>query len=243
MKKRVFTVIWLFIMVSALFSACKEADTSHAATTNTQLGDTADPSQTAATTTAPVSAPTVPQPSESQAETTPTAPIDGALLNTDEMRKEHLQAIEAQESALKELLDEHGETMERVCGQLLQLQETAITDGHSEYRWKAPLYRSEEGLLWNYDADQERQQLLHEIEEELRRLSVSGAFSEAYPDMDQRILQGDIVQFKQELVDSLGSHFCYVSLNYCAQEKPPANAYFTINWIDDHWFFYTEWHE
>lgn len=176
-------------------------------------------------------------------------PIDGEKFNTPEMAMEHSHRIDEAKTAFLSLLDTERPLLEWTSQQMLQLQQAAVSenpqlfsDPQQRAAWKCPYYR--EGVLaWELTADEGRLAHLKEIEDALNSLSASGAFDQAYPVLDSPILEGDICQFKLELVDSLGYHFCAVSLNYCPQERPKSHPYYTLEWQDSHWALYVEWHE
>ena len=172
-------------------------------------------------------------------------PVDGELLNSEEMVKEHLRLIDNQKVVFQKLLDENSQLLCTISEQMLQLQSEECSTNPTSSQWKHPLFDREKGLIWESDSVSEESQLLllSELESRLNTLSEGEVFSQAFPDLNQRIITGNVCQFTQELTDSLGYHFCYVSLNYSPEEQPIAQPFFSIEWIDKHWFFYVEWHE
>lgn len=209
----------LFLLILCLLSGCESAARSSGSTTV--------------------------RPERASAASQLTGPIDGELLNSEEMEKEHLRMIESQKAVLRKLLEENREQLSMISEQMLQLQLEECRTNPMSSKWKHPLFVKGERLFWesNPEPDESIQDALRELETELDAASKGNAFSQAFPDLNQRVIQGSICQFTQELTDSLGDHFCYVSLNYSQEEHPAAQPFFTIEWIDKHWFFYVEWHE
>ena len=173
----------------------------------------------------------------------------GEMINSPEITAEHLSLIEEATSRLLALLDTEQALLEKTSVQMLQLQHTAVeesdwpyADSQRKMAWKSPYYRDSE-LIWELGSDEETTALLDETRSALIELSASSAFTQAFPTLNSLILEGDICQYRMELVDSVGNHFCAVTLNYCEQVTPEVHPYYTLEWINAHWFLYVEWHE
>ena len=170
-----------------------------------------------------------------------TNPVSSESVNRAEIIEEELSLVEQKKCELKELLISNKSMMEYVAGMMIDLQREELTTADS-VKWKKPYYCTDKKYS-RMDMGQVNEKLLADMEKSLDELSKNGAFNDVYPDCYKRILDSDVCHFHVELVNSIGDYFCSMSLCYSVDQSPIEHEFFYVDWLDEHWFVYEEWHE